>query len=231
MALYTAGITVGPCLAPIVGSAIITANSWRWTFACQTILAFVGVVVASLGLPETYHPVLLKRKAQYLRAATSDDRYWHPHESERISLDTILTKYLSRPLKMLFTEPMCACIALYASFIYGIMFFLIVAIQVVFHEQRGYSPVVATLPMLGPAVGVWCALPVALANQVRYSKAVETNHGRPVPEARMPPVIVGGVLMSAGLFWFGWTAAPSYSWALPTVATGKCFHHTCGHMA
>lgn len=223
MAIYTAGVTIGPCIAPIVGSAIVTANhpsGWRWTFHTETILAFVTVAVASIGLPETYHPVLLKRKAQRLRAATRDDRYWHPHESERISLDTILSKYLSRPLRMLVTEPMCACISLYASFIYGLMFFLIVAMQEVFREQRGYSLVVSTLPMLAPAIGVWCALPVALANQRLYAKAVEKNHGRPVPEARMPPVIVGGVLVSAGIFWFGWTAAPSYSWALPTLATG-----------
>jgi len=27
-------------------------------------------------------------------------------------------------------------------------------------------------------------------------------------------------LLVVGLFWFGWTAAPQYSWALPSVAAG-----------
>jgi len=33
-------------------------------------------------------------------------------------------------------------------------------------------------------------------------------------------MVVGGVLFVIGLFWFGWTAAPQYHWALPTVAAG-----------
>lgn len=34
------------------------------------------------------------------------------------------------------------------------------------------------------------------------------------------PMLIGGVLFAIGLFWFGWTAAPQFSWVLPTVAAG-----------
>lgn len=33
-------------------------------------------------------------------------------------------------------------------------------------------------------------------------------------------MIIGGVLFTAGLFFFGWTAAPKYHWILPTIAAG-----------
>lgn len=226
MALYAVCVAAGPCLAPIVGAALVVNPhlGWRWTCYIEAILAFASVALTFFCLPETYQPVLLKRRAHQLRVQTQDERYWHPHESERINLHNILTKYISRPLRMLFTEPMCAFIAIYASFLYGLMFFLLEAIPLVFYDERGYSLVVSTLPFLGPVVGVLCAFWINVANQPLYIKAVERNKNRPVPEARLPPMLVGGVLFSVGVFWFGWTAAPKYSWALPTVAAGQYYY-------
>ena len=44
----------------------------------------------------------------------------------------------------------------------------------------------------------------------------------PVPEWRLPPVIVGGVSFAIGLFWFGWTGFdPSIHWIAPTLS-GLC---------
>lgn len=118
---------------------------------------------------------------------------------------------------MLLTEPMVTCICLYASFIYGLLFLLIEAYPIVFRDIRGYGPVVSTLPYLGIFVGTLLAVCVNLLNNPYYIKAVKRNKGRPVPEARLPPMVVGGFLLSGGLFWFGWTAAPRYSWVLPVV--------------
>lgn len=122
---------------------------------------------------------------------------------------------------MFFTEPILMLIAIYASFVYGIVYFTLEAFPIVFHEQRGYTLVVSTLPFLGVFVGVLSALLVNLGNQPRYARALERNNGHPVPEARLPPLFIGGVCLVVGLFWFGWTAAPQYSWGLPVVAGGK----------
>lgn len=122
---------------------------------------------------------------------------------------------------MLLTEPIVTCIAVYASFVYGLLFFQLESFPVVFYQEREYSLVVSTLPFLGLLVGVLFALTINFANQSFYAKAVAKNNGRAVPEARLPPMLVGGIFFSAGMFWFGWTAAPRYSWALPTVAAGK----------
>lgn len=122
---------------------------------------------------------------------------------------------------MFFTEPILAFIALYASFVYGIVYFTLEAFPIVFHEQRGYTLVASTLPFLGVFVGVLSALLVNLGNQPRYARALQRNNGNPVPEARLPPLFIGGVCLVVGLFWFGWTAAPEYSWVLPVVAGGK----------
>ncbi|GAD98454.1 bicyclomycin resistance protein, putative [Paecilomyces variotii No. 5] len=222
MALMAACVVGGPCIAPVVGSAIVVNPhmGWRWTEYIQAIITFFVTGVTVIGLPETYHPVLLKRKAQRLRKETGNNQYWHPQENERIKPKNVVTKYISRPLRMLLTEPIVTAIALYASFVYGLLFFQLESFPVVFYQNRHYSLVVSTLPFLGLLVGVLCALTINFANQPLYAKAVAKNKGRAVPEARLPPMLVGGIFFSAGMFWFGWTAAPKYHWALPTVAAG-----------
>ena len=121
---------------------------------------------------------------------------------------------------MLLTEPMVICIAIYASFVYGLLYLTLEVFPIVFRDMRGYGPIVSTLPFLGLLIGVFAALGINIANQPFYARAVAKNKGRAVPEARLPPMLIGGFIFVAGLFLFGWTAAPKYSWALPTVAAG-----------
>ncbi|GAT22985.1 bicyclomycin resistance protein [Aspergillus luchuensis] len=88
---------------------------------------------------------------------------------------------------------------------------------IVFEEVRGYSPVIASLPFLGILVGTACAVGITFAYRTRYAKAVMDNGGKAVPEARLPPLVLGVIFLPTGLFWLGWTAAPKFSWVLPTV--------------
>ena len=122
---------------------------------------------------------------------------------------------------MFLTEPTVTFIALYASFVYGLLFLTLEVYPIVFLEQRKYGLVVSTLPFLGIFVGVLCAIFVNLANQPIYIKLMKKNGGKPVPEGRLPPMIIGAALFSTGLFWFGWTADPKYHWSIPTIAGGK----------
>ncbi|KAJ5994556.1 major facilitator superfamily domain-containing protein [Penicillium sp. IBT 35674x] len=233
-------ITGGPTLGPIIGSALTVNHNlgWRWTEYMEAIIAFFLFALCVLCLPETYAPVLLKLKAQKLRKSTGDERYWHPHEKEKIDVHNVITKHLARPLayesifylqkhgvnlfpvRMLFTEPMVTLLALYASFTYSLIYLTLEVFPIVFHEDRHWSLVTSTLPFLSILVGVICAVMINFANQPRYQRAVKTNGGKAVPEARLPPIIIGGVLLSVGLFWFGWTAAPKWPWPSPVVAGG-----------
>nr|POE85405.1 putative transporter [Quercus suber] len=218
---YAVAVTGGPTLGPLIGAAL-TVNphlGWRWTEYIAAIFALSMFALTLFCLPELYAPVLLKRKAQRMRKQTNDERYWHPHEAVKINIQNVFTKHLSRPLVMFFTEPMVTLIALYASFVYALLYMTLEVFPIVYSEQRHYSLVISTLPFLGLFIGVVCAVFVNLANQPRYIRLVAANKGRAVPEARLQPMIIGGVLFAIGLFWFGWTAAPRFHWSIPTVAT------------
>ena len=191
----------GPTIGPVIGSAL-TANShlgWRWTQYIQAIWAGVAVIMAFFLMPEMYGPTLLKWKAQRLRKETGDSRWWHPHESARITINNILTKHVSRPLRMLTTEPMVTAIALYASFVFALLYLTLEVFPIVYAEERHMGAVVSTLPFLGLFVGVLCAMVINLANQPRYARIVAANKGRAVPEARLLPMLLGGFLFVIGL--------------------------------
>jgi hypothetical protein len=90
---------------------------------------------------------------------------------------------------------------------------------IAFEEHRHWTPVVGSLPFIGLFIGVCFATFVNLGNQSRYARISDAALGKPVPEARLAPMAVGGFLFTAGLFWFGWTATPSISWLSPVFAT------------
>lgn len=186
----------------------------------QAIWTFAIVLLTLPCFPEVYAPYLLKKKAQRLRKETGDSRYHHPHEDIKIDVRSILVKHFTRPVFMLVTEPMVTCIAIYASFVFGLLYMTLEVFPIVYQQHRHWSLVVSTLPFVALFVGVLSAVAINLANQPRYARAVEAAGGRPVPEARLPPMAFGGFLFVIGLFVFGWTADPAIPWPISVVAAG-----------
>lgn len=219
---YAVAVVGGPTLGPIIGSALLVNPQlgWRWTEYIEAIWVFTTFALTVFALPELYAPVLLGRRARRLRKETGNQSLYHPSENSKLDLKTILTKHFSRPILMLTTEPMVTCIALYASFVYALLYLTLEVFPIVFEEHRHYSPVVGSFPFLGMFVGVLCAVLINLANQPRYSRISDAAKGKPVPEARLAPMAVGAILFAVGLFWFGWTAAPRFHWILPIIAAG-----------
>ena len=207
----------------VVIGACITVNSqlgWRWTAYVEAILAFAVVALSVFCLPESYAPRLLCLKAMRMRQRTGIERYYHPHELTKLDVRSVITKHLARPLRMLFTEPIVACLALYASFVYMLLYLTLEVFPIVFEQNRAYGPVIGKLPFLGTFVGLLCAILINISNQPHYAYSVEANQGQPVPEARLMPMVAGVMLLVIGLFWFGWTAAPQYNCFLPITAAG-----------
>lgn len=81
------------------------------------------------------------------------------------------------------------------------------------------NPGVGGLPYFGLVIGEMAAFLSVVFINPSYIKKLEANHGVPVPEWRLPIVIVAAILFSVGLFWFGWTGfTPKIHWIVPTVS-------------
>lgn len=220
VSLYAVCVVGGPTLGPVIGSALLVNPSlgWRWTQYLTAIWVGAATAISYFCLPEVYGPVLLGRKAKSIRKQTGDNRYWHPQERIKVDVKSIVTKQFSRPLMMLTTEPMVAAICFYASFTFAILYLTLEVFPIVFSEIRGWSTVVSTLPFLASFVGIVCALLLNIGNQPRYVRISRAAGGKPVPEARCPPMIAGGVIFFVGLFLLGWTAEPRFHWIAPVIA-------------
>lgn len=209
---YAMAIVGGPTVGPLIGSAMVTSYlRWRWTQYISGIFIMFICTLDVIFLDESYPPTLLVKKAQRLRHSSGNWALHAKHEEWDVSISEMLHKYGVRPFQVLFT-PIGFLIALYASFTYGILYACLGAFPVAFEEVRGWSPVVGSCAFLALLVGVFFGSAVNLLNQRFYLAKLKANNGKPVPEARLPPMMIGSLCFAGGLWIFAWTSSPQIPW-------------------
>ncbi|KIW32676.1 uncharacterized protein PV07_04205 [Cladophialophora immunda] len=226
MTVFTGAPFVGPALGPIMGGFINSFTDWRWCFYVQIIWAAV-VFLCVLITPETFHPVLLSKKAARLRKATGDNRYHSASEKARAgkTLAGAILESLYVPFKLLFLDPMIAILSTYTALLQAILYMCFSAFPLVFGNNHGFNLWQIGLTFLGLAVGnvIACFCNPLWHKQWMGSIAKEkAKHGadyKPQPELRLPPAIVGGPMLTGALFWFAWTTYSSVHWIVPIIAT------------
>jgi DHA1 family multidrug resistance protein-like MFS transporter len=197
-------------IAPIAGGWIIENPnlSWRWTEYVTLIISLFAFLIAFVFLPETHLPTLLKWKAAHLRNLTGDDRY-QPEDDEGSFLDQ-LKKVGSQPVKFWLTEPVITVFGIYLVLLYILLFSFLSGFDYIFKETYDLSPGYTGSCFGASAAG---ATAFTLFAPWLYTAAREkTEHVRKravSPEFRLWPAIIAGPLLSAALFWLGWTARPS----------------------
>lgn len=215
----------GPMLAPII-SAFIVKNphlGWRWPMYIVGIISGFATFLNVFVLKETHHPLILVRKAETLRRRTGNWGIAAPHEEVSLDFKEIVEKNLTRPLVMLFTEPILFLITLYNAFIYGILYLFLTAIPLIFQGKYHFAPGVAELPYLGMFIGTFIGGLICLVLEKRFLKVMAANGGKPVPEERLVPMMVGSFFFAAGLFWLGWAGdyPDKVHWIVPTLGAAS----------
>lgn len=134
----------------------------------------------------------------------------------------LVTKNFSRPLRILVTEPIVLLLSIYMAFIYGLLYLFLTAYAIVFQEIHHFNPGLGGLPYFGMVIGMLIAGVYIVLTQPGYNRKLEANGGIPVPEWRLPPVIVGGISFTGGLFWFAWSGyKPSIHVGVSTSARAE----------
>ena len=122
LAGYSMAVAGGPLLAPIVGGAITASGTnWRWTEYITGIMMLVVLLVDVLVLDESYANTLLIYKARRLRHESNNWALHAKHEEWDVTVTEMVHKYLLRPFQLIAT-PICFLMALYASFVYAIIY-------------------------------------------------------------------------------------------------------------
>lgn len=221
---YSVAVIGGPTVGPLIGSAITNSYlGWRWTEYITSFLLFFIFTVDVFLLPETYAPVILQRKARRLRYSTGNWALHSKSDEEELSVKNVIEKHLARPMTMLVTEPIILCLAIYNAFVYGLLYLLFEAFPIEFQDNRGWTPVQGSLVFLAVLVGVLVSGCIQAAYQPFFWKQLDKAHRegkKNDPEARLPPMMLGGVIFAAGLFWFGGGSGVDKSPAISIVGAG-----------
>ena len=100
MAFFMASTTWGPCAGPVT-SGFISTISWRWPLWVG--LTFAGATwIPLLLVPETYGPIILKKRAQKIRKETKDEKVAAEIEMEKSDLAHVVSVVLTRPIRYSF---------------------------------------------------------------------------------------------------------------------------------
>ncbi len=140
---------------------------------------FCGIlwILGTLLVPETYAPVLLRCRAQKLSEITGKHYISKlDHKQEQATLGKSLKIALSRPLILLFKEPIVFLLSLYLSIIYGTLYMLFAAFPIVFQKERGWNQGIGGLAFLGILVGMVFAIAYTIPDNRHYIK-VQQKHG------------------------------------------------------
>ncbi|KAJ6167110.1 hypothetical protein N7470_002557 [Penicillium chermesinum] len=174
----------------------------------------------------TYAPIILYNKAKRIRRnkIPGYENVRAPVEASDRTLLTIYKVALTRPWIILF-DPISFLCAIYMSVVYTLLYMLFSIYPIVFQEKRGWNSGVGELPLCGTIVGALLGGGIVVIDTKIRQRRVdrgETKVEDTTPEDRLTLAMIGGILFSATMFWFAWTAEyDSIHWIVPTLA--GCF--------
>ncbi|KAK7954594.1 MFS transporter [Apiospora saccharicola] len=222
MAFFTIMLQIGPALAPIVSGFLQLTIGWRWCFYVLIIFGAFSLLFI-FTIPETYEPVLLRRKAERIRAARIPgfEDVLAPAEADggSSSLVSILSTALLRPWRILF-DPISFCVAVYITFLYTLIYMLFSIYPIIYQQHRHWNVGIGQLPVLATGIGGMIGGAIIFYYEHKTSG---NDLGRPRrPEDRLPIAMIPAVLFPGFLFWFAWAGNFNYvHWIVPPIA-GTC---------
>ncbi|KNG87862.1 hypothetical protein ANOM_003880 [Aspergillus nomiae NRRL 13137] len=185
--LFAGAPFLGPTLGPVIGGFLGENAGWRWV---QGFLAtFTGLIwiVESLLVPETYAPLLLRKRAARLTALTGKvHRSKLELERGKVTMTSAFGTALLRPWILLFAEPIVLLLSTYMAIIYGTLYMLFDAFPIVFQQLRGWSEGVGSLPFLGVMIGMMLAVALNMHDNNRYVAIHQSPPRLRAPEAASP---------------------------------------------
>ncbi|KAF9002027.1 major facilitator superfamily domain-containing protein [Cyathus striatus] len=222
-AIYATVPFLGPVIGPIVGGFVAQNPrlGWRFNFWLMFIFSAVTLVSGYFVTPETYAPVLLRRRARKLYAASGGAaHYTSIHDLKQSkSFPQVMRTNLSRPFVFIVTEPIVLLLAIYISIVYGTLYAMFSGFPIVFQDHRNFTPGQGGLAFLGIGFGIVGGIASQSIQDKLYLRSMaKSENGRAPPEARLHTAIVGALLCPIGLWWFAWTTNPKIHWIVPILA-------------
>ena len=218
VSIFSLTVFLGPILTPVYTSYIVQHTTWRWVEYISGIYAGLCTLAICFFYDESHHPIILCKKAQYMREKSGNWGIYAAHELLSLDIKDIVTKTITRPLKMLRKEPILLLMTVYNTFVYGILYLMLEAYPYIFEVKKHFFKN-GELPYIGLIVGMsFFSVMMVYVLEPRYIEAVAKNNGKPCPEERLIGMMISGPIFTIGIFWFMWTGNyDSIHWIVPTI--------------
>ncbi|KAG2101785.1 major facilitator superfamily domain-containing protein [Suillus cothurnatus] len=228
MAVYTISPFIGPVAGPLIAGFINQHLYWEWTYRVQLCWIFVEFLMLVVFVPETYVPVILKKKArrQGLRESTGDPKFYAPWTDEKALLLLLSSNGAAPFLELLLFDRMALLLDSWNALILGILYLAFQAFPVIFEDIHGFNMQSTGLTFIGIGLGMLSAIstqpfwnrgvPFSL---ILYARETAKYNGDPPPEMRLIMGQVGAILVPVGLFWLAFTTYPQVHWIAPIIAS------------
>lgn len=176
-------------------------------------------IIVSLVVPETYAPLLLRKRASALSRATGKIYISKLDKGKpKKNLGALIRVALTRPWVMLIREPIVLLLSIYMALLYGILYMFFAAFPIVYQHGRGWSESIGGLSFLGIGIGIIPGLLYMFPDNAHYQKRTRHLGTRPDPEIRLLPAMVGCIAIPISLFWFAWTNGRAVHWIVSLIA-------------
>lgn len=194
-------------------------STWRWMFWSTSAFQAAMIFASFFCFPETYGPLILRRRARQLRKSTGNPRYYTL--SERVDGDrstlAVLWRTVSRPVRLLAFHPIIQVVALQEGFTYGILYVVLSTFSELWMRQYGESVEISGLHYIVVSVAEIAGSQLGGYMMDFAYRRRDTRGGANIPESRLPYMIPFFFVGSAGMLMYGWVAQFKLHWTIVDI--------------
>lgn len=206
----------GPVLGGIV-NGFISVDSKRYDLMVWMNMAFAGVLwILMATIPETYAPVILKRRAKRLRKETGNSKIMTEQEATPMSFAELVNNNLYRPIKFIFQEPVLDLICGFVALIYALLYAFFFAYPYIFNKLYGFKDDKIGMMYIPILIGAFFAVLTTPILEKRY--LAMSKRRAPVPEDRLVGAMIGSPFPCIALFILGATSYKHIIWVGPALS-------------
>jgi len=180
---------------------VITQNiGWRWLFWVVSIFSGLITIIGTFPFAEPYSARILAHRAKGLRKA-SGSVYHAEQERSTQTLWQILKITLTRPMRLLSTQPTLQVMSIFMAYNFGINYIMFSTFAELWTQRYGQSVARSGLNYIALSIGNTIAAQGGARLTDRVWAHLKDQVGRDTaPEYRVPMMIPGSVLIPISLF-------------------------------
>jgi hypothetical protein len=215
--MFTIGPLFGPILGPLLGGFISQRAGWRWVYWVLLAACGMSTVLVMLLCRETNAAVLLRKKTKLLRKSTGRNDLMSAYDASSTNRGRtplrLLADGTTQPLQFLFTSPIVPLLAIYMSFVFGLLYLLLTTVTGVFKDTYDWNLEICGLAYLGLGLGFAIGLGVvAHTSDATVTRLTKANGGVYKPEMRLASCIIFAFFVPISFFWYGWATEQRAHW-------------------